>query len=193
MDWINKKWSSRDIHIRNIMLFMFRRNLKAAKATKKINKVYNNALNLRTCQRWFECFSDGRINLDDNEKSGAPRMDIDKDLLILVEENSRYSSRDLAILFGVSHNAICEHLVAIGKSYRSGEWVPHELTNQQMANRVWICDHLLKRLKNEPFLERIVTGDEKWCLYVNVTKKRQWLSVGQQPIPTAKPGNFQKR
>ena len=100
-------------------------------------------------------------------------MDIDKDLLILVEENSRYSSRDLAILLGVSHNTICEHLVAIGKSYHSGAWVPHELTNQHMSNRVWICDHLLKRLKNEPFLECIVTGDEKWCLYDNVTKKRQ--------------------
>jgi histone-lysine N-methyltransferase SETMAR len=38
-----------------------------------------------------------------------------------------------------------------------------------------------------PFLDQIVTGDEKWILYVNIKRKKQWLSRGQKPVPTAKP------
>jgi len=29
-------------------------------------------------------------------------------------------------------------------------------------NRINICDTLLKRNKIEPFLKRMITGDEKW-------------------------------
>jgi histone-lysine N-methyltransferase SETMAR len=33
-----------------------------------------------------------------------------------------------------------------------------------------------------------VTGDEKWVLYNNVCRKRQWLSPGQKAVPTPKQG-----
>jgi histone-lysine N-methyltransferase SETMAR len=32
-------------------------------------------------------------------------------------------------------------------------------------------------------LEQIITGDEKWVTYVNVTQKGQWLGPGQKPEP----------
>ncbi len=57
-----------------------------------------------------------------------------------------------------------------------------------MAQRVNIASSLLFRNNHEPFLDRIVTGDEKWVLYVNVKRGGQWLSSGQTPIPTAKSG-----
>jgi histone-lysine N-methyltransferase SETMAR len=57
-----------------------------------------------------------------------------------------------------------------------------------MVQRVTIASSLLSRNTREPFLDRIVTGDEKWVLYVNVKRRKQWLSRGQTPLPTAKPG-----
>ncbi|KHJ79956.1 transposase [Oesophagostomum dentatum] len=33
----------------------------------------------------------------------------------------------------------------------------------------------------------IITGDEKWVTYVNVTRKRQWLQPGETGLETAKP------
>jgi [histone H3]-lysine36 N-dimethyltransferase SETMAR len=46
----------------------------------------------------------------------------------------------------------------------------------------------LSRLNIDPFLDRIVTGDEKWILYDNVQRKRQWVDVGDTAEPTSKQG-----
>lgn len=38
-----------------------------------------------------------------------------------------------------------------------------------------IAINLLSRVKIEFFLNRIITGDEKWIIYDNIVRKRQWL------------------
>src|SRR5215813_5887610 len=75
----------------------------------------------------------------------------------------------------------------IGKVSRQGKWVPHQLSDVNKNQRRTICSSLLTRLRNGPFLTRIVTGDEKWILYFNPHRSRQWLSVNQQPVPTRQP------
>ena len=35
---------------------------------------------------------------------------------------------------------------------------------------------LLQRHNAEAFFDRLITGDEKWVLYDNPKRKRQWLS-----------------
>jgi len=40
-------------------------------------------------------------------------------------------------------------------------------------DRINICDTLLKRNEIEPFLKRMITGDEKWIPYDNPTRKRK--------------------
>ena len=41
--------------------------------------------------------------------------------------------------------------------------------------------------RNYEWLRNLITGDEKWVLYVNHTRRRQWLSVGQTGVATPKP------
>ena len=82
---------------------------------------------------------------------------------------------------------------AIGKVSKAGIWVPHQLSAENLLQRVTICTSLSSRNKREPFLKRIVTGDEKWVLYVNVERKRQWLDKDQKALPTAKPGLHPKK
>ena len=65
-------------------------------------------------------------------------------------------------------------------------WVPHELTDYNREQRIFICNSLLSRYPRKEFLEQIITGDEKWVTYVNVTRKGQWLGPGQKPEPTPK-------
>ena len=40
--------------------------------------------------------------------------------------------------------------------------------------------------RNHKWLRNVITGDEKWVLYINSTRRRQWLSVGQTGVATPK-------
>ena len=51
-------------------------------------------------------------------------------------------------------------------------WVSQKLNEIQPTKRISICDSLLKRNETDPFLKRIITGDEKWVVYDNVVRKR---------------------
>ena len=42
---------------------------------------------------------------------------------------------------------------------------------------------LLSRQRNDPFLDKINTGDEKWITYDNVACKRQWVDKDKSPQP----------
>ena len=43
------------------------------------------------------------------------------------------------------------------------------------------CDLHLKRNEFDPFLKRIISGDEKWIVYNNVVQKRSW-SKRDEPL-----------
>ena len=49
-----------------------------------------------------------------------------------------------------------------------------------------IATSLLSRVKQDPFLDRIITGDEKWIDYDNIISKRQWLDKDQETLPDPK-------
>ena len=116
-----------------------------------------------------------------------------EDLRDLVESNSFLTTRELAKTLGVSHIIVENQLHKMGKVNKSGAWVPHQLTEDNMATRYNICTSLLTRNNIESFLNRIITGDEKWILYDNVKKKRQWVDRGEEPEPTAKAGLHPKK
>jgi len=52
---------------------------------------------------------------------------------------------------------------------------------------------LLKWNEIEPFLKRMITGDEKWITYDNPTKKRAWIKKGEKAHAIAKPGLTRKK
>ena len=53
-------------------------------------------------------------------------------------------------------------------------WIPHELRKIDLTKRIDACDLHLKRNEFDPFMKRIITGDEKWIVYNNVVRKRSW-------------------
>ena len=185
--------NSRDSHVRHIMLYEFRRKSSATVAARNICEVYPNAVSERVCQMWFKRFRNGDFDLEDKERPGGPSRVYDDVLLATIEDNSKLTSRELADMFDVSHTTICTHLKNIGKHYRAGVWVPRELNDFQLNQRISTCDLLISKHKMLPFLNRLITGDEKWVLYNNVTRGGQWLSPGQAPVPTARPGLHPKK
>ena len=71
-----------------------------------------------------------------------------------------------------------------------------------MMDRINICDTetetetetLQKQNEIEPFLKRMITGDEKWITYDNPTRKRKsWIKKGEKAQAIAKPGLTRKK
>jgi len=53
-------------------------------------------------------------------------------------------------------------------------------------DRISICNLLLKRNENCPFLKWMIIGDEKWVVYNNVQRKRSWGKKDKLPQITSK-------
>lgn len=125
--------------------------------------------------------------------SGRPsHIDLDE-LKAIVEADPRQTTRCLAQHFECSHTSIEKHLDQIGKSWKYGVWVPHELTRDQLNRWVDACIELLTCHRTFDWLSNIVTGDEKWVMYINYSNKRQWLGSGQTGVPTPKPELHSKK
>jgi hypothetical protein len=92
---------------------------------------------------------------------------------------------------GCDHATIVQHLQSMGKVQKLGVWVPHILTQDNKNQRVTICASLLAchhlAQQYQSFLSHIVTGNEKWHLYVNFKQRKEWLSPDMQATPCAQP------
>ena len=55
-----------------------------------------------------------------------------------------------------------------------------------MKKRKDACQSLLSWQRSSTWLDNIITGDEKWVLYTNTVRKRQWRPRDKPAIPTPK-------
>ncbi|XP_055698617.1 histone-lysine N-methyltransferase SETMAR-like [Phlebotomus papatasi] len=174
-------------HIHHIMLYEFRKGKTVGAATKDIRKVYlDRAPGLRTVTKWFAKFRSGDFNLEDQPRSGRP-SELDDDVVrTLVVNNSRISTEEVASELNVHKSTAFRRLKKIGYTLKLDTWVPHQLSEKNKVDRMTTAISLLERIKNEPFLDRLVTGDEKWILYNNVQRKRTWKQAHEGAEPVAK-------
>ncbi|KFD46562.1 hypothetical protein M513_12541 [Trichuris suis] len=87
----------------------------------------------------------------------------------------------MALKLGDSQQTICAYLKQLGKMKKLDKWVSHELSEKQMFRRLEVCSSLLSRNETDPFLDRIVTVDEKWVLYDNRQRSWHWLDSDEPP------------
>lgn len=83
---------------------------------------------------------------------------------------------------------VWNHLKRAGYKKKLDVWVPHELMERNLIDRITISEMLLKRNEIKLFLKRIITGDKKWMKYENIKHKRSWSKAGDPPQTTSKPG-----
>lgn len=174
-------------YFRCLMLFYFRKGKNATQAKKKICAVYgDDAVSERVCQNWFAKFRAGDTTCEDGERLGRPLVADDNQIRTLIENNHHYTTREIAEIINVSHQTVANHLHTLGYVSRYDIWVPHNLSEKNLMDRISICDLLLKRNENVPFLKRMITGDEKWIVYNNVERKRSWGKRDKLPQTTPK-------
>ena len=128
----------------------------------------------RTCQKWFAKFRAGDFSLDDAPRLGRP-VEVDSDQIeTLIENNQRFTTREIADIPKVSKSSVEHHLHQLGYVNRFEVWVPCKLSEKNLLGCISTCDSLLKCNENVPSLKQMVTGNEKWILYNNVERKRSW-------------------
>lgn len=179
---------------RVLFLYEWKMGHNAQEAARNINYSFGkDSANARTIRRWFDKFKSGDLSMTNCDRGRPKTAIVDKELQAAVELNSRQSVRELSKQFDVCARTISTHLKAIGKVKKMEQWVPHLLSNSQKTKRLEICKSLLLRHEEDPFLNRIITSDEKWVLYHNRRRSAQWLNVDEAPSFCAKPDLHPKK
>ena len=93
----------------------------------------------------------------------------------------RSISRELAKKINCDQKTIVNHLHSMRFAKKLGVWVPHELSENKKENCLQIASqhlarHRATRYHKQSLLYRIVTGDEKCYLYINMKQEKNgWL------------------
>lgn len=175
------RYTQRDLRV--LLFHEFRLGHRITDAVDNINQsMGKGVLSYPTAVRWFKQFKANDFEIEDRYRSGRPsQVDLDR-LQVVIEEDPRQTTRRLADQFGVSHVTIIACLHELGKQWRYGVWIPHELTESQLDRRVDACIELLTSHRTFDWLSNVVTGDEKWVMYINNNHQRQWLSSGSKGV-----------
>lgn len=172
---------------RVLLFYEFRQGHNATEAYRNIcAALADNCVSYHTARNWFKCFAEGKFDFDDQPHPGpAVLVDVDG-LEAAIEEDPRLTTRCLADRFGCDHTTVERRLHALGRTWKYGVWIPHELSAHQLNQRIDVCMELLTSHRTTEWLRDLVTGDEKWVIYINHTRKRQWLRAGETGVPTPK-------
>lgn len=137
------------------------------------------SISICTAQRWFQRVRSG-VEVDEYApRSGKPDVEKCDKIAEFVERHRHSSSRSFGQELGMKKLGFTKTLDA---------WVPHELTQTIIFDRIDACELLLNRNKIAPILRRMVTGDDNWVTYDNVKRKRSRSKRGEAAQTAAKPG-----
>ncbi|XP_066906752.1 histone-lysine N-methyltransferase SETMAR-like [Halyomorpha halys] len=129
-----------------------------------------------TCQNWFAKFRAENFDINDAPRPGRPQEIEPIDVKTIANLSPSQLVRDITEVLGVSHTSVQNHLRKLGNVSRLDVWVPQSLTEANMATHISICDSLQEH--QDPFLKRLVTGDEKLIVYdMGLHPKKIMLSV----------------
>jgi len=126
-------------HYRHIMRYHFHEGLNAAETACRICKVY---------------MPDALKNVSET------LMLKQSSRLRTVDPNLHLTVKEIQEIFGMSHGSVVAHFRDADYMSRMDVWMPHELSDRKLQQRLDACDLLLEKNKQHPFL-KMITGDEK--------------------------------
>ncbi|KAG5318939.1 MOS1T transposase, partial [Pseudoatta argentina] len=103
----------------------------AAEAHRILVQTYDdNALSDTTCRDWFRRFKNNDFELEDKERSGAPKKFQDKELEQFLDEDPSQTLSELGKVLQVDESPVSKRLKGLGMIREQGHWVPYELITE---------------------------------------------------------------
>ncbi|KAG5325739.1 MOS1T transposase, partial [Pseudoatta argentina] len=123
------------VYLRGILLHYFIQKKSAAEAHRILVQTYgDNALSDTTCRDWFRRFKNNDFELEDKERSGAPKKFQDKELEQLLDEDPSQTLPELGKILQVDESTVSKRLKGLGMIQKQGHWVPYELKPRTTAS-----------------------------------------------------------
>ncbi|KAK6762232.1 hypothetical protein RB195_023084 [Necator americanus] len=146
-------------HIRHVLLYEFESGHTSAEAHRKLSQVFGTETpSERSVRAWFQRFKAGNKKLKDEPRSSRPT----------VESVDQYR----------------EQWTANSRNGGKARSMAPTCSDGNRKGLLDICTQLLSRSRRFDWLDTIVTGDEKWVLYVNHIP--QTCAGDEMPYPFVK-------
>ncbi|XP_046145712.1 histone-lysine N-methyltransferase SETMAR-like [Osmia bicornis bicornis] len=87
------------------------------------------------------------------------------------------SSVEIAKELNITHTSVLDHLRKAGYTKKLDVWVPHELTQKNLLDRISICESLLNRNKVDSFLKRMAGDAPQTVAKPGLTARKGLLCV----------------
>ncbi|UYV73875.1 hypothetical protein LAZ67_11001236 [Cordylochernes scorpioides] len=165
---------------RTCIKFCVKNENTCADAFRMLTVAYGEAtLDRSNVYRWYKMFSEGREDVNDEERAGRPSTSTTDEKINEVEKmilaNRRITVRevaeDLNISIGSCHSIFINDL---GMRRVAAKFVPKLFNYDQKQHRMNIANEMLDSVRDDPnLLQRIITGDEAWVYGYDVETKAQ--------------------
>ena len=161
--------------IRYILQYYVDKGDNASQACGKICGVSGKgAVSKSAARKWFVRFRSRNFDVKDELRSGRPITEKSDEILEKIVRDQHFSSPDIAYELSIHHQTILNRLRKARFKKKLDVWVPHELNVKNKWKTI------------EPFLKRIISGDEKRVKYENIVWKRSWKKKDERSKTTSK-------
>ncbi|UYV69042.1 DAAM2 [Cordylochernes scorpioides] len=166
--------------VKTCIKFCVKNEIKCADAFRMLTVAYGEAtLDRSNVYRWYKMFSEGREDVNDEERAGRPSTSTTDEKINEVEKmilaNRRITVREVAEDLNISIDS-CHSIFIndLGMRRVAAKFVPKLLNCDQAQHRMEIANEMLDSVRDDPnLLQRVITGDEAWVYGYDVETKAQ--------------------
>ncbi|VDO66850.1 unnamed protein product [Heligmosomoides polygyrus] len=128
----------------HVLLYEFESGHSATEAYRNLCRVFGSeAASARSVYCWFERFRSGNRSLEDEPRSGRLITISLDELRKLAGQHPCESVCYFVAALDCSRSIVDNGLQSLGMDKKLGQWLPHELTDDNRRRRLDICTQLL--------------------------------------------------